>query len=97
MLADKCIVGLVGSEASPLMLLTGRKPALTPEERAYVQAMRFRRSEGLPAPSTDELAAKFHVSPATIRNSARNLHCKHHEFIRRLVQLSQKLREPIQR
>jgi hypothetical protein len=77
------------------MQLTGRKPALTPEQRAYCHAMRLRRQDGLVAPTTDELAARFKVSPATIRNSARNLHAKHHEFIRRLVRLSQRLREPV--
>lgn len=72
--------------------LMGRPPSLAPEERELCRLMRERRVNGETYLTTAELAVRFHVCEATIRNSARNLHAKHIEFVKRLVQLSAGLR-----
>lgn len=75
------------------MKLVGRPPALDDQGRDLCRVMRERRQNGESYMSTTDLAEYFNVCEATIRNSARNLHAKHSEFVKRLVRLSAGLRE----
>lgn len=72
--------------------LIGRNPSLTAEQREICRLERMKRVNGEAYVSTPQLALRFGVCEATIKNAARGLWIKHEEFVKRLVQLSAGLR-----